>query len=128
MGFTQEILSNYPERELDDMLKTELLLTKANPRTAADNPCAELIPYFVELTSSLEGWCKDDDFVSIKNFLTLATTTFKERAHSKMLVHETNVPEMKRKVKSGSLPCRKNICNKALLAPFHIQSTKSINS
>ena len=107
MGFTQ-VLSNYPERELDDiMLKTELLLTKANPKTAADNPYAELIPYFIELTSSMEGWCEEDDFVSIKNFLTSATAKFKGRAHSKMLVNETNESQRKRQVISSSLPSGK---------------------
>ena len=108
MGFTQ-VCSNYPEKELDDMLKTELLLTKANPKRAADNPYAELIPYFVELTSSMEGWCEDDDFLSIKNFLMSETAKFKGRAYSKMVVHDPNDSQRKRKVISSSLPSGKKI-------------------
>ena len=108
-GLTQ-IISSYPEDALNKIIADATnsdIFSKANPKKPSDNPYAELIPYFVELTSSMEGWCDDEDFVDIKEFLTKKTSEFKGKANSILLEQGNKEIRRKREIVSSSIPSGK---------------------
>lgn len=113
-GLLTQVVSNYPEAELEYMMEevTNESFLRENPRKPSDNPYAELIPYFVDLTTSMQGWCVDNDFVSIKEFLITKTAEFKGKALSKLSEgkekkNSNNNETQKRKIVSSSIPCGK---------------------
>ena len=69
VGGLSQIISNIPDDNFDQCMlamdeKTERVLSSR----ATDNPYSELMPYFKEMTSHMNGYCIEKYFVEIKNF------------------------------------------------------------
>ena len=77
-----KILSNIPDDNFDEcMLAMDENTERELSSRATENPYSELIPYFKEMISHMNGYCIEKDFVEIKNFFQNQVAKFKEIAN-----------------------------------------------
>ena len=77
-----QLMSSYPDQEINNIFEEviENNYERENQGNVTANPYAELIPYFVEMTSHMEGYCSIEDFGPIRKYFEKKTAEFKGRA------------------------------------------------
>ena len=75
-------MSSYPDEEINNIFEEVIENNNESVKKAnvTENPYAELIPYFVEMTSHMEGYCSKEDFGPIQKFMEKKTAEFKGKA------------------------------------------------
>ena len=99
-----QIVSNISDENFDECMlamneNTQNLLLPS----AKENPYSELIPYFKEMTSHMNGFCVENDFIEIKNFFQNQVAKFKEKANRNLPI-SCSVNQKKHQIISSSIP------------------------
>lgn len=107
VGGLSQILSNISDDNFDECMlamneSTENVLSSR----AMDNPYSELIPYFKEMISHMNGYCIEKDFVEIKNFFQHQVAKFKEIANRNLPI-TNSMNQKKHQIISSSIPTSK---------------------
>ena len=107
VGGLSQILSNISDDNFDECIlamdeNTQNLLSSRSK----ENPYSELLPYFKEMTSHMNGYCVGNDFIEIKNFFQNQVAKFKEKANRNLPI-SCSVNQKKHHMMSSSIPSSK---------------------
>ena len=105
VGGLSQVISNLPENCFDNAFDFMSNNASAKSSDEKSNPYSELMPYFKEMTSHMEGYCVDNDYSVIKNFFQGQVAKFKAIANQ--CINCDKEGEKKHEIVSSSIPTSK---------------------
>ena len=105
VGGLSQVISNLPEKCFDNVLNSMSSDALKKTSNEKDNPYSELMPYFKEMTSHMDGYCVDSDYLEIKNFFQNQVAKFKAIANQNINLEDKG--NKKHHIISSSIPTSK---------------------